>query len=126
MLNLQDGYVQYVNAGHKPPYMIKSDGELVTLESGGPILGMFSDVIYKTGSVHLNDGDSLALFTDGIVETFNEEEEEFSDERLIDILKREKNKPLETVIDTILGELKEFCGASPLGDDITLLLIKKQ
>lgn len=87
---------------------------------------MFSDAIYRTGSVHLNDGDSLALFTDGIVEAFNEEEEEFSDERLINIIKKEKNKPLKAVVDAILGELKEYCGSTPLGDDITLLFIRKQ
>ena len=126
VLNLNDGYIQYINAGHNPPYIIKNNGsEIVELRNGGPILGMFEDITYITGSVMLESGDSLALFTDGVVEAFNEHEEEFSEERLIKILKRENSKPLKEVIVTIYRELKNFCGDCPFEDDITLLLMKK-
>ena len=58
VLNLNDGYVQYINAGHNPPYIIKNNGsEIVELTNGGPILGMFEDISYITGSAMLGSGD---------------------------------------------------------------------
>lgn len=126
VLNLNDGYLQYINAGHNPPYIIKNNGsDIIELCNGGPILGMFEDISYITGSAMLSSGDSLALFTDGVVEAFNMHEEEFSEERLIEILKRENSRPMKEVIVTIYRELKSFCGECPFGDDITMLLIKK-
>lgn len=126
VLDPKHGSIRYINAGHNPPYIIKSNKKIVALDKGGPMLGMFEDAAYKTGSSALSSGDFLALFTDGVVEAFNESEEEFSDERLIDTIIREQTKPLKEIISLILGELKDFCGERPFMDDLTLLLIKKK
>jgi len=126
VLDPRHGSIRYINAGHNPPYIIKRNRKIVALNRGGPILGMFENAAYKLGRSTLSSGDFLALFTDGVVEAFNEFEEEFSEERLIDTIIREQTKPLKEVVSSILGELKDFCGERPFMDDLTLLLIKKK
>jgi len=77
------GSLTYANAGHFPPALIKADGTLIRLTSGGPVLGVLPAGTYESGSVGFGPGDRLILYTDGITEARSDTDEEFGDDRLL-------------------------------------------
>src|SRR6185503_12354682 len=79
------GSLTYANAGHFPPALIKADGTLARLTSGGPVLGVLPAATYESGTVSFGAGDRLILYTDGITEARSESDEEFGDERLLSL-----------------------------------------
>jgi sigma-B regulation protein RsbU (phosphoserine phosphatase) len=125
LLNINNLNFTYVNAGHNPPYILHMDGTLDELFDGGIILGMMPDMDYQMGTVNLNKGDTLILYTDGVTETMNDSDEEFEEKRLIKFL--HKNSPghsPEKFNQTLIKDLKHFAGNNPQSDDITLLTLK--
>src|SRR5690606_26800284 len=72
VLNTLTGEIEYVNAGHNPPYLLSSDGILVVEMTGGLPLGVSVDFAFQSKKLQLNKGDKLLLFTDGVIESFNE------------------------------------------------------
>jgi len=114
----------YSNAGHHPPLRVR-DGEVRRLESkaGFPI-GMFEATSYEVNHIRLEPGDLLAMYTDGLVETPNAEEEEFGEGRLSRLLCRHNELPLERICDTVLEELAAWRGALEAHDDATLVLLR--
>ena len=117
--------ITYINAGHNPPIIIKNGNEIIELNDGGTILGMFEDLSFDVGKIQFSDGDILALYTDGITEAFNKDEEEFSLTRFQNIIQTKCSKPLEEISASLFKELGVFCGDIIPHDDITLLLIRK-
>jgi len=116
------GVVEISNAGHPPPILIK-DGVKGELNHAGLPLGMFSDAEFSVNKVHLNRGDSLVLFSDGVTETLNGDSTEFGVERLfaaIDCI--EKGGP-QAVIEKCLEHLTDFRGPALRNDDLTMLAV---
>jgi len=126
VLDLKSGAIKYINAGHNPPFIIRKNGSVSGLKDGGPILGSFEDISFTTGSASLDNGDILALYTDGVVEPMNKQDEEFSEERFLSLVKERCDKPLIAIIIDLFRELREFCEGNPYQDDVTLLFIRKQ
>jgi serine phosphatase RsbU (regulator of sigma subunit)/DNA-binding transcriptional regulator YhcF (GntR family) len=122
LLDWQTRRFVYVNAGHNPPLLISQQGECRKLEAGGPVLGIFADACYEQREVELRPGDRLAMFTDGITEAANTKEEEFGEERLIDLLTNAKVEPAENLRATVMREVTTFCDEQ-FSDDATLLVI---
>ncbi|MEP6788049.1 MAG: SpoIIE family protein phosphatase, partial [Acidobacteriota bacterium] len=87
--------LDYVNAGHNPPFLIRADGEVVLLETGGPVVGMLPSMIveYEQGEIDLKPGDLLVGYTDGISESMNPAEEEWSEDAMLAFLKTVSAKP---------------------------------
>jgi sigma-B regulation protein RsbU (phosphoserine phosphatase) len=114
----------YSNAGHHPPLRVRN-GEVSQLDSdaGFPI-GMFETTTYKVNHARLEPGDLLAMYTDGLVETPNAEEEEFSQERLGRLLCQHSELPLERISDAVLDELATWRGDLEPHDDATLVLAR--
>jgi serine phosphatase RsbU (regulator of sigma subunit) len=81
------GRLAYCNAGHNPPLVLRREGPAVRLATGGPVLGILSDARYEQGSVDLVSGDTLVLYTDGLTEVTNPQEEEFGEQRLAELAK---------------------------------------
>ena len=75
------GRLRYVNAGHNPPALVRADGRTETLTEGGMVLGLFDSVPYAAGSVQMNAGDVLVVYSDGVSETWDEAGDEFGDAR---------------------------------------------
>jgi len=75
--------LRYVNAGHNPPVVIRRDGSMHCLETGGPPIGLFIDSEYKEGSIKLETGDLLIAFTDGLIEAANQQGEEWGIQGLL-------------------------------------------
>ena len=78
--------LDYCSAGHNPPFLQRRDGTLDTLAEGGPVLGIFPAAHYVGGTAELRPGDCLVLFTDGVTEAMNAKDEEFGEQRLMDLL----------------------------------------
>lgn len=116
--------LNYVNAGHNLPIIIKRSGEVIRLEKGGIILGVTTEnIIYEEGNYNLNSGDILVLFTDGITEATNREGIEFGEERLISIIQNNKHLSSEDIQEKIINQVKQYSGDNQT-DDVTLVVIK--
>jgi sigma-B regulation protein RsbU (phosphoserine phosphatase) len=101
------------------------DGAGVTrLEVGGTVLGLFEVARFQAGSVELQPGSVLAIFTDGVTEAFNAANEEFGEERLIDIIRQNRQRDPETIYEAVLDEVRQWQANLKQHDDITLLIAK--
>ncbi|MFC1477502.1 PP2C family protein-serine/threonine phosphatase [candidate division KSB1 bacterium] len=125
-LEIKSGMLSYINAGHNPPFLLRKDGTVEELKNGGPLLGMFDDVSFTSGAVELKDDDILTVFTDGVTEAMNEEDDEFGEERFLEIVERDRRKPLLGIMLQLFKAIRLFCNGVPYGDDITLLLMRKK
>ncbi len=116
----------YVNAGHNPPFIFSSKGEINRLSEGGLILGLLENAPYEQKKVNLNAGDLLVLFTDGITEAMNETQAQFEEERLIKVVQDHRTLSASEIIKKITQEVLTFQGLQPQFDDLTLVVIKVQ
>ena len=115
----------YVNAGHNPPLLFGSDA-LVTLEEGGPILGFRKDLTFDAGIVHIAPGQTLVMYTDGVVEAQNHRDEMFGEDRLRELVARHSGLSAAELLGKINDELVRFVGEAPQYDDLTLLIVKSR
>lgn len=125
LLNTQTNEMQFVNAGHNPPYVFTEKNEIIELSDGGIILGMMPNVEYEVGNINLNHNNWLVTFTDGVTEAMTEEEEEFEEKRVIDFIKSNSNCPSpEDFNNLLINQINAFVGNAPQNDDITILTLK--
>lgn len=124
ILDVKKRTILYTNAGHNPPYLVNSDGNLKTLETGGLILGIMADAPYESATVELKSGDVVFMFTDGITEAMNEENEEYGEERLEPLLKSLAERNLDEIVTHVDDQIDNFVGNTPQADDMTVLALK--
>lgn len=124
VLDTRNGAFEYSNAGHNPPFLI-SNGEVKPLENiGGLILGAMKDVEYESNVIIVKPDDTLFFYTDGVTEAMNANEEEFSEERLIQSLSGKNDLGADKLIFRVLNEVQKFSGGIEQSDDITCLSLK--
>ncbi len=112
----------YVNSGHNPPILIDKNQEIIRLDLGTTILGSFKELPFVNEGFLTNLDEFLFFaFTDGITETQNIEEEEYGDERLLELLKDHPGKDLKALHKLVIDDLDNFKGEKPYNDDITML-----
>jgi sigma-B regulation protein RsbU (phosphoserine phosphatase) len=112
----------YVNAGHNPPFMFDENQELINLDTGTTILGVFDPLPFiSEGFIPDLKGFTLFCYTDGLTETENEAGEEIGSERIQEILEEKHNKNLGIIHEELLQELDDFRGSVAYKDDITIL-----
>lgn len=126
ILDPTDGKIVYVNAGHNPPLHLRRDGQVDALDSTGMAAGMFESSEYSQGELILQPGEVLALYTDGVTEAENQDEEAFERERLSEILVRERDRSPAEIAVQVMDELCRFRGGDCFDDDVTMLLIRRQ
>jgi sigma-B regulation protein RsbU (phosphoserine phosphatase) len=114
----------FSNAGHNPPLLVRN-GEITKLTKGGMILGVMPTMMpYESEELHLNVGDKIVMFTDGITEAMDEDLNEYGDERLENLVLNLKGESAEEIKEEILADVRAHVGAAEQSDDITLVLIK--
>jgi sigma-B regulation protein RsbU (phosphoserine phosphatase) len=119
--------LRYVNAGHNPPYVLRVDGaslEMHELSVGGTVIGMFPQARYEEGSIELRSGDVLMVFTDGVPEALNPQEEEFGEERLKSVLGQVIPLPADQMVSRISQALKDWIQDAAQYDDMTFVVMK--
>jgi sigma-B regulation protein RsbU (phosphoserine phosphatase) len=123
-LNVKNGRFEYVNAGHNPPYLFHADNEPLMLEKGGLILGMMPDIVYESGFGKIRKNDCLLMFTDGVTECMDSEENEFEEQGLLNFLNKNISRYDSKELNSkLIDELYRFAGDPTENDDITLLTI---
>ncbi|MGB7294698.1 MAG: PP2C family protein-serine/threonine phosphatase, partial [Candidatus Aminicenantales bacterium] len=124
-LDMTTGELRYVNAGHNPPIIFAKDGKVRRLEPTGFCLGMFPSVSYEVNQITVDKGETIVLYTDGITDTRNSSNQEFGEDKLIALLKKNTKKPAEEIISKVNAELCAFSkGVDPF-DDMTLIVFKR-
>jgi serine phosphatase RsbU (regulator of sigma subunit)/catechol 2,3-dioxygenase-like lactoylglutathione lyase family enzyme len=115
------GRLRYANCGHLSALLLRRDNTLERLDSTGTVLGIFKEWDCSIEERRLFPGDTLALYTDGITESYNSAGEEFGEERLIEILRRHQGLPSEALLASIVAEVQQF-SPHEQHDDITLIV----
>jgi serine phosphatase RsbU (regulator of sigma subunit) len=125
VLDLQHHTVTFSNAGHENPYLFKKDGGILRLIAGGTVLGIMDHFPFEEEVVPIDAGDLLVVFSDGISEAFNADDEQFGEVRLEKVIRANGQDPAETIIDRIVDAVREFAGDIAQGDDLTLVVMKR-
>jgi sigma-B regulation protein RsbU (phosphoserine phosphatase) len=120
----QDGALQYINAGHWPPLLIRSAGVEPVCAAGSIPLGLFPDSDFSAHRFSLQPADTLVLFTDGIVEARDAHENEYGIARLQEVAALHHQAAPQALADAIIESLERFTGRANHEDDITLLITR--
>jgi phosphoserine phosphatase RsbU/P len=125
-LGIYDGrthQLNYSNGGHLPPLLIGEDGALRRLEAGGTVVGLFDNMSYDEGSVEMHPGEIFVAYSDGITEPENDFGE-FGEERLIDLVRKNRRLPLEQISQVVTTAVDDWIGDNEQPDDVTLVLAR--
>ena len=125
VLDTDNGDFTFVNAGHNPPLWVKLNGEIEKLTRTAVALGVLEQRNMKERTISLAQGETLLLYTDGLTEAFNEAGELFGDSRLLDALKTIEASTADEVLILVEERLNEFIESVPLGDDLTMLAVRR-
>jgi sigma-B regulation protein RsbU (phosphoserine phosphatase) len=124
-LDLTDGVLRYVNAGHNPPFVLRPE-RLERLKATATVLGFMHGLDLEVREVRIGAGESVLLFTDGITEAFNLSDEEYGEARLEEFLQRNRGLPREKFIQTLIRDVLQFCGPVRPGDDMTIVVVDRK
>jgi serine phosphatase RsbU (regulator of sigma subunit) len=119
-----DGHFTYINAGHNPPVLARANGEAETLTTKSVLLGAFDFVEYKPRQTRLAPGDVVVMYTDGVTEAVNADNQMFGDERLEKLVREGVHLGAEEIKQWIMDEVLNFTAGLPQGDDITMIVLK--
>ncbi|OPX69031.1 MAG: sensory histidine kinase AtoS [Methanoregulaceae archaeon PtaB.Bin056] len=124
-LSESDRTLKYVNAGHNPPVVIRSlDGTLEELLPTGMAIGADSHQEYESRTVSIGTGDVVVIYTDGVTDAMDTQEQFFGEDRLYSIIRESAHLTAREILDRILSEVREFSKDMPQFDDITVLVVK--
>lgn len=119
------GELLYANAGHNPALLVRAEGRVEWLESGGPVLAILPAVSYEQQRRQLRPGDVLVLYSDGVTEATDRSGAEFGSERLAELCVRHAHLPPAGLLEELRRCLRDWLGGQPAEDDITLVAIKR-
>jgi sigma-B regulation protein RsbU (phosphoserine phosphatase) len=124
VLDTRTGELTFANAGHNPPIVVRASGEAEMLEGGGPVLGILPIAPYSEERIRLAKGDMLVLYSDGVTEANDVNQNEYDEERFIEVLKKNRAAPAAEIVQAVTKSLAEFAAGAPQADDITLVVAK--
>ena len=124
-LDTGNGLIRFINAGHNPPLIGRSDGTIEQLASGGLPLGIMPFAEYDVGTAQLSSGDVLVIYSDGVSEANNLAEDEFGMDRLTAVISANVSRSASGIRDKVESALSAFTGTAAPNDDITLVIVKK-
>ena len=118
-----DGRLTYSNGGHLPPIVLSEDGSIRRLDRGGMVVGLFDDTSYEEASVQLHKGEIFLAYSDGVTEPENEFGE-FGEERLIELVWKNRHLPLVKICEIVTAAVDDWIGDNEQPDDVTLVLAR--
>ena len=121
----ENGRLEFINAGHPTGFIITREKEVVRLEPSDLVIGVIPDYEFKVFETTLNRDDVMILYSDGVTELFDPDEEQFGEERLLELLGRIRDRSLEDICGDMIASLDQFRRGHPRSDDITLLGLKR-
>ena len=123
-LNTNTGHFLYANAGHNYPILARSNGSVELLNEGGVVIGALPDMEYESATVILEADDMLVLFTDGLSEAMDENEVEYGEERLRQLVASHRTENADCLLDILLKDVRSHDPTFPPRDDTTLVTLK--
>ena len=125
--DMETGNIDYTNAGHNPPYILRADGSVEVVKSDrNLVLGAIDGISYKGNTTKLQSGDALVMFTDGVTEAEDINHGQFGEARLEAELSALRGAGSEQIVETINAKVKDFAGEADQSDDVTLMVIRKR
>ncbi len=124
ILDYEGSKLKWVNAGHNTQYILRRDGELTHLYSTGRPLGLLPGGGYTEAETKLEEGDTLFLFTDGLIDAENEYGDFFGEERLEEIFRQQSGKSVNEILVTVEKAIRDHCGKTLATDDATMLVLR--
>jgi phosphoserine phosphatase RsbU/P len=119
------GECAYVNGGHNDGILLRRDGSVTLLATTGLPVGLFARATYEEGRITMDSGDLLLLYSDGVTEADDPDEQEFGLDRVIEVMHRHRDEPAAAIVDHMIRAIDAFAGAAPQHDDITLMALKR-
>jgi phosphoserine phosphatase RsbU/P len=123
VLDSQDDRLVYCNAGHNPPIVVRGRDAAIELNAAGAVLGQFPDWVYEQSEIRLQSGDALLLFTDGLIEAFNEKEEPFGEASLVRIAQEKAGASAVELMESLLDAASKHCGGR-FQDDASVVIVR--
>jgi sigma-B regulation protein RsbU (phosphoserine phosphatase) len=124
VIDLESSSIDYVNAGHHHPFLVRPDGAVTDLTHGGTVLGLVEDSRYEMGTIGIDRGDLLVFYSDGVIDRSNERGELYGIERLKEAAVRSRHDSARITLYSLLGEVQGWSGGVPPEDDATLVVAK--
>ena len=125
ILNFETHEFTYGNAGHNRPILVTGSGEIKTLQTAGLALGFLEQATYNSETISFSRGDSLVAYSDGVTEAMNSANDEFGEERLVELLKANRSRTTHELEKKIINTVKEHSRHELQSDDITLMILKR-
>jgi len=119
------GELKYVSAGHNPPLIVRAGGGYEELTAGGVILGILAMAKYEEAYAQLEKGDILVLFSDGVTEAADPDDNDFGEERLADMVFKMRDRPATEIVEEIHKAVHVFTQGAPPADDITVVIARR-
>jgi len=123
LLDSSDNRLTYCNAGHNPPLLVRANGVTIELNAAGAVLGQFPDWVFEQSEFRMRAGDILLLFTDGLVEACNEEDESFGEAQLVSIAVENRAADAERIKTRLMSAVSEHCGGE-FQDDASMIVLR--
>jgi phosphoserine phosphatase RsbU/P len=126
VLDTRNRVFTFSNAGHNPPFILRKSGDVEILTDGGLILGIVPERQYQERPVHFGSGDIMVMYTDGVTDTENEQGEQFDNDRLVELVRKNRRLPAKEIREKIFKEIAKFRYADYKPDDLTLVIVKAE
>jgi len=122
----ETGETLYCNAGHNPAFLVRASGEVEELSAMGTVLGILPERGYGESQITIQPGDLIAIYSDGVTEAVNSEDEEFGEDRLSQLIVEHRESSAEEIVNHVNDTLAEWTGDAPPDDDITLVIVRRE
>lgn len=119
------GHFTYCNAGHNPPFLLRANGDVETLTTGGPVMGILRNAPYSAASGVLHPGDTILLYTDGASEAENPAGQDLGEPGVLELLKSAGPRPSAEIVQHVYAAVSAHLAGAPAADDCTLLAIRR-
>jgi sigma-B regulation protein RsbU (phosphoserine phosphatase) len=123
VLDSRDNRLTYCNAGHNPPTLVRADGTASELNAAGAVLGQFPDWVYEQSELQLRPGDTLLMFTDGMVEASNQDDEPFGEARMVGMALENRNASASALEKLLTLAAAKHCGGR-FQDDASMIVLR--
>ncbi len=125
ILNIKNGNLAYCSAGHELPYLVPTCGGVSRLNStGNAALGAMENVNYNTAEIPLNRGETIFMYTDGLIEALNDDEDAYGRGNLESALEKNIDQPVKKITEIVFSDVDQFTGGAAQFDDITLVALR--
>ena len=126
LLDTSNHRLSYCNAGHERPLLLRRDEPPSRLEAAGLVLSFVEEAEYQEDAVEMRPGDTVLIYSDGVTEAFDEDDVEFGEERLLDLVGSHPPSSAQTLLDDVVRGVRAHAGTRPQTDDLTVVTIMRE